>query len=84
MHTHNYRQHKKELFQIGECVLNRRLFFSVSICVKKLFKILRDHFEKIVGPQLNYRPSLSLDFQRWAEIFCDLFSIHSETCWHEM
>jgi hypothetical protein len=73
---------QKKVSNWREC-LNRRLFFTVPICVKKLFKILRDHFEKIVGPQLNYRLNFSLDFQRWAKIFCDLFSTHSETCWPE-
>ena len=75
MYTHNYCQHTK-IFQIGQCVLNRCLFFTVPICVK-------NNFQKHVRPQLNYRPILSLDFQRYAEIFCDLFSTYSETCWPE-
>jgi len=50
---------------------------------EKHFKVLRDHFEKHEGLQLNYRPSLSLDFQSCAEIFCGLFGTYSETCWPE-
>jgi len=41
--THITTANTKKMFQIGQ-------FFTVPICVKKLFKILRNHFEKTVGP----------------------------------